>query len=290
MDRVAMPPHYLTDFAVSVALEAGQVALEYFHRAELETGFKADQSLLSEADAATEEAIARRVQESCPDHPLVGEETVEGQSTDSYSQALAAECAWVVDPIDGTNNFVAGNPLWCVSIGLLHRGMPVVGVIYFPAMSDEIYYNEGESLLVRSGASTQNPRDEAVPVRDAPDDAPLFMVHDTFFRRYDVGFRHVPRISGCTVMNILHVVTGKALAATHSAHLWDFAAPMAFAQSRSVEMVEAFSGRRLGPLTTEDFHLDPDEPTQLWRVKEQCLVARRERIEELRETFVRRDA
>jgi len=283
-----MLPHNLTDFAVSVALEAGQVALEYFHRAELETGLKADRSLLSEADAATEELIARRVKESYPDHPLIGEETVEEQSAESYPQALAAECAWVVDPIDGTNNFVAGNPLWCVSIGLLGRGMPEVGVIYFPAMNDELYYNEGEALLVRSNASSQDPRNESVPVRDAAAAAPLFMVHDTFFRRYDVGFRHFPRISGCTVMNILHVVTGRALAATHSAHLWDFAAPMAFARSRAVEMSEAFSGRRLRAFTPDDFFLDPEDPTQLWKVREQCLVAGRERIEELRKTFVRR--
>jgi len=274
--------------AVSVALEAGEIALDFFRRAELQTGIKSDESLLSEADAATEELIARRLKDAFPGEPLIGEETIEDKDRAFYADALNAERAWVVDPIDGTNNFVGGNPLWCVSIGLLERGMPTLGVIYFPAVNDELYYNEGDTVLVQTGAAGPDPDTREVPARDAPDVAPLFMVHDTFFRRYDVGFTHVPRISGCTVMNILNVVLGRAFAATHSAHLWDFAAPMAYAEARGVEMAEAFSGRRLSKYTTDHFSLDPSEPKQLWKVKEQCLVAPRSRIEELRKTFVKR--
>jgi len=279
----------LTDTAVSVALEAGQTALDFFHRAELATGLKSDDSLLSEADAATEELIARRLRDAFPEDPLIGEETIEGKGEEFYADALGAERAWVVDPIDGTNNFVGGNPLWCVSIALLERGVPTLGVIYFPAVNDELYYNEGDTVLLRTGVSGPEPDTHEVPIRGASDAAPLFMVHDTFFRRYDVGFRHVPRISGCTVMSVLSVVLGRALAATHSAHLWDFAAPMAYAEARGIEMTEVFSGRRLQRYTSDHFSLDPKEPKQLWKVKEQCLVAPVSRIEELRKTFVERE-
>jgi fructose-1,6-bisphosphatase/inositol monophosphatase family enzyme len=193
----------------------------------------------------------------------------------------------VVDPIDGTNNFVAGNPVWCVSVALLARGLPTLGVVYFPAVNDELYHNEGDALFLTTGVSSGRAIANPVPPSRSPSDsAPLFLVHDTFFRRFDVGFYHVPRITGCTVLNVLDVVLGKALAASHSAHLWDFAAPMAFARGRNVEMAEVFSGRRLTRYAPEHFCLNPANPRQLWKVKEQCLVAPRGRIEELRKGFV----
>jgi fructose-1,6-bisphosphatase/inositol monophosphatase family enzyme len=283
-----MPSQSLVEFAVATTLEAGQVALDFFRRAELKTGIKFDLSLLSEADAATEEFIARQMRASFPGDPLIGEETAGDMAPDFHTTALSAERAWVVDPIDGTNNFVAGNPVWCVSVALLERGLPTLGVIYFPAVNDELYYNEDDTLFLRTSASSKRALTNPVPPSRSPSDsAPLFLVHDTFFRRYDVRFHHVPRISGCTVFNVLDVVLGKALAASHSAHLWDFAAPMAYARARAVEMAEVFSGRRLTRYAQEHFCLDPANPKQLWKVKEQSLVAPRARIEDLRKAFVR---
>src|SRR5207249_11137083 len=60
-----------------------------------------------------------------PDHGLLGEEHAD-------DIAAEAEHVWVIDPIDGTSNFASGLPLWGISIGLLERGIPVVGCIWVP--------------------------------------------------------------------------------------------------------------------------------------------------------------
>ncbi|MEZ2126275.1 MULTISPECIES: inositol monophosphatase family protein [unclassified Sinorhizobium] len=109
-----------------IAEEAGSLALEYFNRREtLIVETKRDlQDVVSIADREVENLIRARLREAYPDDGILGEE---------YGlEAGSSGFIWVVDPIDGTSPFVNGMPNWCVSIGLLHEGMPVIGVIYAP--------------------------------------------------------------------------------------------------------------------------------------------------------------
>lgn len=112
--------------ATAVAKEAGAVALDYFNRREtlvIET--KRDpQDVVSIADREVENLIRARFRDAYPDDGVLGEEYGVETGTSGFT--------WVVDPIDGTSPFVNGMPNWCVSIGLLHDGVPVVGVISAP--------------------------------------------------------------------------------------------------------------------------------------------------------------
>lgn len=111
---------------VEIAEEAGFLALEYFNRREtLVVETKRDlQDVVSIADREVENLIRARLREVYPDDGILGEE---------YGlEAGNSGFIWVVDPIDGTSPFVNGMPNWCVSIGLLHEGVPVIGVIYAP--------------------------------------------------------------------------------------------------------------------------------------------------------------
>lgn len=118
--------------AQAIARDAGAVALDYFNRREtlvIET--KRDpQDVVSIADREVETLIRARVAETHPNDGFLGEEygLVDGSS--GYT--------WVVDPIDGTSPFVNGMPNWCVSIAVLHKGEPVIGVIHAPCQ-DELY-------------------------------------------------------------------------------------------------------------------------------------------------------
>jgi myo-inositol-1(or 4)-monophosphatase len=276
----------VANVAVEIALEAGRKALSYFEKVSLATGVKPDDTLFSEADRATEELILTSLQRSFPHHAVIAEETAGGLSAEDAASILASDHAWVIDPIDGTNNFVAGSPVWCVSLAHLERGLPTFGAIYFPALGDELYYNEGAVLILRRPA--WNGKAAPVPLLPVParfPPKPLFMAYDSFYFRHRIDFAHTPRISGCTVLNVLYVVLGKAIGATTSAHLWDFAAPMAFARHRGVRMIELLSGRDLLHFGPRDLDLDPREPRRLWRVKCPCLVAPEASIEPLRRTF-----
>lgn len=117
-------------FAEAMADDAGALALDYFNRREtlvIET--KSDpQDVVSIADRNVETLIRSRIAEAYPNDGVLGEEYGLEPGRSGY--------IWVIDPIDGTSPFVNGMPSWCVSIGLLHDGEPVVGVISAPCLGE----------------------------------------------------------------------------------------------------------------------------------------------------------
>ncbi|MDO3431611.1 inositol monophosphatase family protein [Rhizobium sp. CBN3] len=118
--------------AKAIAQEAGAMALDYFNgRETLVIETKRDlQDVVSIADRDVETLLRQRVAEAFPADGFLGEEY-------GYQQGQSG-LTWVVDPIDGTAPFVNGMPTWCVSIAVLHRGVPVIGVIHVPC-ADELY-------------------------------------------------------------------------------------------------------------------------------------------------------
>jgi myo-inositol-1(or 4)-monophosphatase len=85
--------------------------------------------LVTEADVASQEAIREIVLNTCPDHAFISEEGDSGAPLD-------AEYCWVVDPLDGTTNYVHQVPHYAVSVALLERGKPLAGVVYDPVSQE----------------------------------------------------------------------------------------------------------------------------------------------------------
>jgi myo-inositol-1(or 4)-monophosphatase len=113
----------------SVTVEAGRLALDWFGRREtLAVALKGPQDYASEADAAVERLLARRLAEECPGDLFLGEE--EG--------GCVGDAVWVVDPIDGTANFVRGVTRFCVSVAFVAGGAVRLGAIVSPA-TDELF-------------------------------------------------------------------------------------------------------------------------------------------------------
>ena len=113
--------------AASVAREAGQLAARHFARLDdLGVERKGDRSVVSEADRAVETLIAGALRRAFPRDAVLGEE-----HGGRPAEAPGA-CTWVVDPIDGTDCFVNGIPVWCVSIAAVADGEIELGVIYDP--------------------------------------------------------------------------------------------------------------------------------------------------------------
>ncbi len=99
---------------------------------------KSDGSLCTEADIATQSALARKLQVIC-NVPVLGEEMSEAEQLEIWQSGR--EGLWCVDPIDGTSNFVHGLPYFAVSVALLREGKSVLGVVYDP-VSDEVFAAE----------------------------------------------------------------------------------------------------------------------------------------------------
>ncbi|KAG5925535.1 hypothetical protein E4U42_004191 [Claviceps africana] len=114
------------DEMVAVAYEAGRMILEA-NPADLDTGTKLNSvDIVTEADQAVEKMVSTRLSSSFPSVSFMGEETYKP------GMRLGPEPTFVVDPIDGTTNFVHGFPNACISLGLAVERSPAVGVIYNP--------------------------------------------------------------------------------------------------------------------------------------------------------------
>ena len=125
----------LLDFAVDVAWRAGKVTLEYF-QTQLSIERKRDNSVVTVADRRTEQTIRESIRSRFPDHNIIGEEYGEEISGSDYN--------WIVDPIDGTQSFVHGVPLYGVLLGLEYRNETILGVVNCPAMDEMVYAARGE--------------------------------------------------------------------------------------------------------------------------------------------------
>lgn len=123
------PAHELIEIerlAVDLAAEAGRRTIEAFRGGSaVEYKGKGEDNPVTEADRASEDLIRAGIAARFPDHCVIGEER-----QDVYRPDTAY--LWVIDPIDGTTNFVNGLPLFAVSIGVLHHFRPVVGAIFVP--------------------------------------------------------------------------------------------------------------------------------------------------------------
>jgi myo-inositol-1(or 4)-monophosphatase len=110
---------------IEAALEAACVVFSRFTPGAIEAEFKAGHDPVTEADRAVDAALRQSLLRD-------GEGWLSEESVDDYSR-LDRQRVWVVDPLDGTREFVQGLPEFCVSIGFVENGKPVAGGIYNPA-------------------------------------------------------------------------------------------------------------------------------------------------------------
>ncbi|KAL3625021.1 vacuolar transporter chaperone [Castilleja foliolosa] len=126
----------LEDFlakAVDAAKAAGQIIRKGFYETK-RVEHKGLVDLVTETDKKCEELIFEFLKQHFPDHKFIGEETTAACGPTK----LTNQPTWIVDPLDGTTNFVHGYPFVCVSIGLTIERVPTVGVVYNPIM-DELF-------------------------------------------------------------------------------------------------------------------------------------------------------
>ena len=103
---------------------------------------KGPKDFVSEIDHAAEAAIVETVHAAYPDHAILAEE---GTGRDRNADA---DYVWIIDPLDGTTNFLHGFPQYCVSIAMAHRGIVTQGVIYDPVRNDLFTASRGRGAFL----------------------------------------------------------------------------------------------------------------------------------------------
>lgn len=119
-----MSTNEFKDFIKLMAAESGKYIRPYFANPALEVGRKNDQTVVTQADRGAEKILREMIEEKYPHHGIIGEEY--GNKDED------AEFVWVLDPIDGTKSFVAGNVQFGTLIALMQDGQPILGAINNP--------------------------------------------------------------------------------------------------------------------------------------------------------------
>ncbi|MEP6479282.1 MAG: histidinol-phosphatase [Rhodoglobus sp.] len=128
MTEAAIPTYSLSDdlsLALALAADADHISLDRFQSLDLVVTTKPDRTPVTDADQAVERSIRSGIEAARPTDSILGEEY--GTQGDSNRQ-------WIIDPIDGTANFLRGVPIWGTLIALAIDGVPVVGVVSSPAL------------------------------------------------------------------------------------------------------------------------------------------------------------
>lgn len=137
------------DFAVRAARRAGRLTLDYFRRDDLAVEHKADNSPVTVADRLAEQSLRKQIGEQFPSDAILGEEFDDMPGTTGFR--------WILDPIDGTQSFVHGVPLFSTLVAVEHDGESILGVICLPALDQCVYAADGLGAWQISGDSTPTP-------------------------------------------------------------------------------------------------------------------------------------
>ncbi|MDK1023026.1 MAG: 3'(2'),5'-bisphosphate nucleotidase CysQ [Gammaproteobacteria bacterium] len=133
LEELLMDKRWVTRI-IAISRDAGKQILEIYDGDEIEITQKADKSPLTQADVASHKVIVGGLQQLTPEIPVLSEESDEL----SYEIRRQWQTYWLVDPLDGTKEFIDRNGEFTVNIALINSGVPVLGVVYVP-VKDVLY-------------------------------------------------------------------------------------------------------------------------------------------------------
>jgi myo-inositol-1(or 4)-monophosphatase len=238
----------ILETAVVAARLAGQRAMEEINF--LKVSVKNNTELVTQADAACQKIIIDRIKETYPDHGFIAEETEQGKMFKQPPRG-AEQIWWLIDPLDGTNNFAHRMLLFTVSIAAIYNGEPIVGVIFDPP-TESMYtaVKDGDAQFngrrITASEDTISPFssigldshfDEGVPQWAAE------LIKSTRFRNL-----------GTIALQYAYVANGGLVATIGNCpKLWDIAAGTIIAEAAGAVHTD-WSGNKIFPLDIEKYN------------------------------------
>jgi len=237
----------MLETAIVAARLAGQRAMEEINF--IKASIKKNSELVSQADARCQQIIVNRIKENYPDHGFIAEEG--GQQGFFKQQPRGAEPLWwVIDPIDGTNNFVHRMLSFTTSIAVMHQGEPIVGVIFEPATESMFTAVKGgeaqlNSRRITAGKETINSFSSVGLDSHFDDGVPQWaceIMQRTRFRNL-----------GTAALQFAYVAKGSFIATIASrTKLWDIAAGALIAQTAGA-VVSDWQGGKIFPVDLDTY-------------------------------------
>ena len=218
--------------AVEFARKAGEILLGHF-RQPLQIEYKSEgrRDPVTQADRESEDWLRSAISDAFPDHGIVGEENPD-------SEHGSADFVWVLDPLDGTTNFLNGLPVFASSIGVLYRGRPAVAAIFVPGP-------DGGSVVHarRGGGAFQDGRPIAVVPNTEPERGRLTGMPSYYWRMW--GFKDGLRMRLGEIRSLGSIAYEMTLVARGAMQLCLFAQPKIWDVAAGVLLIEEAGGRAL---------------------------------------------
>jgi myo-inositol-1(or 4)-monophosphatase len=228
--------HPLVNIAVRAARRGGHVLLRNLERvSDLRVGVKGPSDFVSEVDRNAEGEIIEVIRRAYPGHAILAEESG-AQDGDEHT--------WIIDPLDGTNNYLHGLPHFCVSIGVRHRGRIEHGVVYDPLREELFTASRGAGAMLNSRrlrASQRHRLSEALIGTGYP------LRHTSGLEAFLESHRELAAItsvrrSGSAALDLAYVGAGRLDGFFElGLHVWDMAAGSLIAREAGA-MVSAPDG------------------------------------------------
>jgi len=201
---------------VTIAKAAGDAIMKIYDK-DFQIEYKDDKSPLTEADTKSNEIICATLEKAYPEIPLLSEEN----KAEAYEVRKNWEYFWLIDPIDGTKEFIKKNGEFTVNIALIHKNTPVLGVVYAPALGDMYKAKKGEgaykSVLSATGSVL---REDKLPIKtnDTPEKNLVVVASKSHLSEETQEFidivarstEHVTRISKGSSLKLVMVAEGSA--------------------------------------------------------------------------------
>lgn len=224
-----------TSARIEVAREAVKSVVPFFaeHFSKVESRWKRDDTRVTEADIAVSERVRNFITAAFPQDDFCSEEEL--PEPGAPARALRSRFAWVLDPIDGTNNFARGIPLCAVSLALLDGGFPVYGILYDHAQ--RTFLEGGKTVPLSRGG---------VPVKT---DNPAYDRHSIISFHFPLKKSEMRELEPFTTVNAVRCQGSAALNLAYNAFgaidgsvdyntkVWDIAAAVAMLEAAGREIV-----------------------------------------------------
>ncbi|ANY72983.1 inositol monophosphatase [Paenibacillus ihbetae] len=220
-----------TAVAINCAAKAGEWIKSKLGSVKQLSTKTSPQDIVTEVDKGAEQMIRKLILTHFPDHAILGEEGVE-PGAEAAARALQAaqeeEYLWIIDPVDGTTNYVHGFPFYSVSIALAHRGEVIVGVIYDPSRDELFVAEKGKGAYVHGNptyVSKESQLSESLLATGFPIDSkvnlPLNMAE---LHALLPKVRNI-RAGGSAALHLAYVAAGRLSGYwEHGLSAWDIAA------------------------------------------------------------------
>ncbi|HYH93991.1 MAG TPA: inositol monophosphatase family protein [Candidatus Saccharimonadales bacterium] len=234
-------------FSVALATRAGEILMDRYERLE-RIDYKSARDVVTEADHQSEALIIEAIQAIHPGDAILAEETGEhharGGSGDAPTSGRGR--VWIVDPLDGTVNYANGIPFFCVSIGLIEHGRPIVAVVHDPTR-EETFAASSDGPAMLTGALGASSRAIHASTKEQLSDFVISMALNgraaTSRARAVRKAIRIPRSMGSAALALAYVANGRFDAFVQQGGLstWDIAAAGLIAE-RGGATVSAMDG------------------------------------------------